>query len=131
MKPKLIRCASAFAAGALAALAVFMDKGLFAEQNTQRVYRVLCDGFFLAAVLLLCAGALLLVTNEGLFSMLGFSVKRIGVFFFTRKTGPELEKFSDYYHRKRENRVPFAFLLVIGGIFLVAAGICCILFMNA
>lgn len=118
------------AVGLLIALGVFLVKGLFTQTDALIRLKILCDGFFVSAVMLLGVGLLVMVSNEGIFSTLAFGVKRFGLFFFNRKIEKDRESYADYYQRKREKQAPYKFLLVVGGAFMLVAVILCVVYIT-
>lgn len=99
--------------------------------NWQKEYawtHLLCDGFFVAAVVLLGFGGLKFVRNEGVFDMLTYSVSTIFQIHypFTKMNSPLQERpetFIDYKERKRAKRKPAAELLWSGLLYLVLAAV--------
>lgn len=82
----------------------------------------LCDGFFVAAVVLLGVGGLKVARNAGTFDMMSYG---LGAAFKMTFPWIKMEKkdadFVAYKERKREERKPAADLLIAGAIYLVLA----------
>ncbi|MBR2047424.1 MAG: DUF3899 domain-containing protein [Oscillospiraceae bacterium] len=81
--------------------------------------RQLCDGAFVAAVILLGSGGIRFCSARGGLDMLGYGFKSV-VEMFTkagRMDGPD-EDYFDYVQRKSEERKPFGHYLIAGSIFL-------------
>lgn len=97
--------------------------------NWQKGYLVthlLCDGFFVAAVVLLGFGGLKFARNQGVFDMLTYSVSSMFQIHypFTKMNSPleeRQESLIDYKERKRAKRKPATELLWSGLIYLVLA----------
>ena len=101
--------------GALIFLGVFM---LNREQGFS-LTRQLCDGAFVAAVILLGSGGIRFCSARGGLDMVSYGFKSL-VELFTkagRLDGPE-EDYFDYVQRKSEERKPFGHYLMAGAIFL-------------
>ena len=97
--------------------------------NWQHEYRwshLLCDGFFVAAVVLLGFGGLKFTRNQGMFDMLTYSVSSTFQIHypFAKMDSPlqdRQESFLDYKERKRAKRKSAAELLWAGLVYLVLA----------
>jgi len=90
------------------------------------VTHLLCDGFFVAAVVLLGMGGLKYTRNQGMFDMLSYSLSTTFTLHypFTKMNSPleeRQESFLDYKERKRTKRKPAADLLWSGLVYLVLA----------
>lgn len=72
--PLLLRYLISFAVAALMALGVMSIRGLFSgeEMSLYDTYKALCDGFFVAGILMLCFGCIVFVAQEGAFDALRF-----------------------------------------------------------
>lgn len=95
------------------------------------VVHLLCDGFFVAAVLLLGSGGLVICRNKGAFDMMGYGVKSVVnmVIPATRLGGPEQdEDYPTYCQRKAAERKPAPHLLVAGGIYLALSVVCMVIY---
>ena len=87
---------------------------------------LLCDGFFVAAVVLLGFGGLKFTRNQGMFDMLTYSVSSVFQIHypFSKMDSPlqdRQESFLDYKERKRAKRKSAAELLWSGLVYLVLA----------
>ena len=93
------------------------------------VTRLLCDGFFVAGVLLLGTGGLKFVRNEGMFDIFTYSIKSVFTIHypFAKMKSPLEEKkaedFPTYKERKREKRKSPADLLWAGLVFMALAAV--------
>ena len=77
---------------------------------------LLCDGFFVAAVVLLGFGGLKFTRNQGVFDMFSYSISNVFTLHypFTKMNSPfeeRQESFVDYKERKRAKRKSAAELL--------------------
>lgn len=90
--------------------------------------RMLCDGCFVAAVLLLGSGGLKFARNQGTFDMMAYSMKSVFHLHypFSKMNSPLEEKeedFMDYKERKRAQRKPADELLWSGLIYLIGSAV--------
>lgn len=126
IKKVLIRTAAGF----VIAFLVWYVTGLFQAEGLKDILRILSDGFFVAAALLLGSGGLVWTYNGGVMDGLGFSFKTL----LDRMRG-------DYHERRqtfmeyRENREAKAsspkYLLLSGLVHLVLAILAVLVYMAA
>ena len=103
------------AAGAVIAAAVL-------ALNLSREYgalRSLCDGFFVAAVLLLGIGGIKAARNKGSFDVAGFGLRHVVDITIPALRREEKEDLQQYRERKAMERKSSVGLLLAGGIYLV------------
>ena len=102
------------AVGAATAAAVF-------SLNMSREYgalRSLCDGFFVAAVLLLGIGCIKAVRNRGAFDVAGFGLRYVVNISIPALRRDEDEDMQQYRERKAMERKSSVGLLMAGGVYL-------------
>lgn len=94
----------------------------------------LCDGFFVAAVVLLGVGGLKVARNAGNFDMISYGVK--SALYITlpwlKSNSPlehKEEDFVSYKERKRGERKPANDLLIAGVVYLVLASMLLIVYL--
>ena len=108
------------AIGVAIAFIACVSPGIFKAESTVDTIRILCDGFFAAAMLLLAAGGLQWTYNGGVMDGLGFSFKMA----FSRIRG-DFESshmtFSEYRERREKKSSTPAYLLLAGASHLVIA----------
>ena len=105
------------AVGAAIAAAVF-------ALNLSREYgalRSLCDGLFVAAVLLLGVGGIKAVRNKGTFDVAGFGLRHVIDISIPALRREEKEDLMQYRERKALERKSSVGLLLAGGVYLVMA----------
>ena len=90
------------------------------------VLRMLCDGCFVAAVILLGMGGLKFARNQGTFDMMTYSLKAVFHlhFPFSKMNSPLEEReedFADYKERKRAKRKSPSDMLWAGLLYLLAS----------
>lgn len=119
-------------AGAVIAVAV----AILGWSRGHSVLRLLCDGCFVAAVVLLGSGGLKFARNQGTFDIMTYSIKSVFHlhFPFTKMNSPLEEReedFADYKERKQANRKSSAELLWAGLIYLIAAVVILVIYLLA
>ena len=92
------------------------------EQTDSLVFRF-CDGFFVAAVMVLGFGGLMFARNKGTFDMLAYSVKSVfHIHYPGASIGDAREKEEDfvgYRERKAKTRRPATGFLLSGLVFFI------------
>ena len=117
---------SFFAGALLCALVIFINR-----DQGYSVLRQLCDGCFVAAVLLLCIGALRAIINQGAFDVLGYGVQSV---FHLHVPGASIgnardqETMEAYRARKAKKRKSPIGQLFAGLVWLAASVVLLILF---
>ena len=90
---------------------------------------LLCDAFFVAAVVLLGAGGIAFCQSKGALDMLGYGVSSLlNLFLHAGRRDAKEEDYYSYCQRKAEGRKPYAHTLWAGLCFLVPAVICLVLY---
>ncbi len=113
----------ALAVGAAIALAV----ALLNRSSEAGILRLLCDGCFVAGILVGGAGCLMLAGNEGVFDIFGFGVSFVlnlhwsGLFHMPEER--RRESYADYKVRKSASRSSPGGVLLAGGIYLLLAAV--------
>ena len=95
-------------------------RGLFTAPEAAERVRCLCDGFFVAAVLLGGLGGLTWVRNQGVFDSAVYSVKTAFSVRW-RMFGDYRESREEYQDRKAKGRGPAGPLLLAGGVYLLVS----------
>lgn len=115
--------------GLIIAAAVVSFGGLFQAESARDVFRILSDGFFVAAAMLLGMGGLVWTYNGGVLDGLGYSVKTL----FSRMTR-DFEKnkvsFAEYREQREKKASSPKAMLVVGAILMVIAVIFLLVYMN-
>lgn len=117
------------ALGLLASGGVLATHGFSLSAAPAERWRLLCDAFFVPAVLLLGAAALIFISNRGGFNGVGYAA-RYAVRMFVPWSGKRDESFGEFVaRREKEGGVRgYAFLLHVGLAFLAAAVVFLVLF---
>lgn len=100
-------------------LAIFL---IYFFVNDQVIYTAV-NAASISAIVLICVGGLVYVSNEGFFDFFSFGVKQVGSSIFGKK-GNENNDFAVYKEQsrtKRENRPKlYLSMLAVGVLFLIA-----------
>ena len=106
----------------LAASAVATNfAGFFTAENAAGMVHAICDGLFVAAVLLLGGGGLGYASNQGIFDVLRYgtslaiNVMRPGK--FVKKYG----SYVDYKEHRKSKKIEWVHIVLVGCGYLVAA----------
>ena len=96
---------------------VAYSQGIFTATRPSVIFQILTDSFFVPAVLLLGAGGLAFVSNEGGFDALAYGITSFADLFRKEKKN-KYKTFYDYKTEKAEKTLPVSFLLITGLIFM-------------
>ena len=108
-----------FGLGITAALC--FSRGVLEKTELTDVLHLLCDGFFVPAVLMLGVAGLAFVSSNGIFYVLGYAVKTLfSVHNWSQKNKfGERQTYADYVEEKRAKETKFPTeILVVGLVFL-------------
>jgi hypothetical protein len=114
------------AIGAVFILLFLISYGTFGSSITaSERMKAFSDAFFLIGTLIFCMGLFVLLSRKGSLDGLGYCVQfvRDRLLFHAN-----METYADYKARKREKKTPCLFLIVVGGSYLLIAGIFTALF---
>lgn len=93
--------------------------------------RYISDAFFTVGALMASFGAIVLVSSEGVFDGIAYSVREMSWFFWSRYRGKNHETFASYKARKAEKgRTVLGHLFMIGALFLAVSGVLTLIFMR-
>ena len=109
----------------LVGFAIFAAVLILDLTRENSVARSLCDGFFVAGMLIMGMSGLMFAGNEGVFDIFGFGISHL---FTTRWPGLSTmpddhrkEKYVDYKARKRKNPSKPLPVLLAGAVYMVLA----------
>ncbi len=105
---------------------VISVREIYTVTDTQQIYRFLSDGFVVPAAVFLCLGTLIWIANFGVFTGIGYAIKH-AVLMLIPLSKKKHETYADYRENKQKV-TGFAFLFVIGVIFLIPGVVFAILF---
>ena len=113
MKSKIIKYGVVSAIGLLMGYFVLNNYGFFESDDVLYRYRVLCDAFTIPGVIFIMCGALVWISQQGMFDTLSYAGKMIKDQFSREH---EHIKYGDYVVEKREkrNHGGFGFLVITG-----------------
>ena len=103
--------------GLVLAGAVILNQGVFSVSGAD-VIRIVCDGFFVAGVLMLAAGLLKWISNEGGMDGLNYALK-VGVARIKRDYEGSRKSFADY-REEREKKATSPLPLILSGVIHLA-----------
>ena len=143
-RPWYVRWGITFGVGLVIVFGFALARDVFQSASVARVWRVLCDGCFLTAVLFMGLGIMTLVSSEGMFDILSYGVlcakstlRRDGMVKSKRLPGGEDEEsrgrptFYDYKMAKRGTGKTHWYLVFVGLIYLGLSLLCLLMFENA
>ena len=116
----LLRWLISFLVGALVVVLMAFGRGILEVEGTARVWRILCDGCFMSAVLLVGIGLMTFVSKEGTFDILSYGMMCFGNLFKKKPGQPRDEEtgekmtFYDYKVAKRGTRSTHWYLVFVG-----------------
>lgn len=118
MKKILLRYGITTLVGLLLAFFATLVQGIFSQTDTVAVMKILCNAFFASGVIIACVGLLVVATEGGAFDMLAYAV--VLIFDGLRKdvTKRKYKDFYEYKQAKKEKKRSFAYLLIVGLIFI-------------
>ena len=113
--------------GGVIVVTYVLSRGLFSA-SLMEAYRILCDGFTVAGLLMLSSACLIALSNKGVFHGLSY-VMSYAVRTFIPGGRDHQEKYYDYVQHRQEKRVKgFGFLFVTGAVFMGIALVFLVLF---
>ncbi len=130
-----LRYVIAAAMGLLIALSVCLFKGVFQETDPALIVRYLSDAFLAPGVLLTGIGRLSFLKKEGTYDGLFYSFHSMRAS-FARRYDDEARKdmartYYDYKQNVKGKRKVAWHLIIVGGVFLLAAIVLTIIFLKA
>lgn len=110
--------------GLAMAVAVLMSRGGFSQPDTESVYIVLSDAFFVPGIVLCGFGILAWVSHDGFFDAISYSASKVtSLFFSVFRKDERHQQYYDYKMEKQERRKkPGNAVIVTGVVFLLLAG---------
>ena len=139
-KPWYVKWGITFLVGLAVVLAMATSRDIFEQTSAANVWEILCDGCFLAAVLLICIGLMTFISSEGMFDIVSYSaIAFLDIFRKKEKkpvrsaplpganTGEESQLKKGYFEFKQSKvgtRSAQWYLVFVGLIYLAAAFVC-------
>lgn len=100
------------------ALLIMLGKGVFNQEDTKQVYKILSDAFFVPGVCITGFGLLIFASNGGTFDMLSFGMKKFFSLFKRDLKGTMKETFYDYRAAKEGTEKSFGYMVIVGLVFI-------------
>ena len=121
MKENLLKALAWVLAGLALAAVLTVTRGFGQAESLAEQLRLLSDGFFVAAAILLAWGGLTWTTNGGAVDGLGYSMKTLKDRLLPNPRYKRQESFADYRRRKHEKDTSPVPMLLAGALHLVIA----------
>lgn len=118
MKSKIIRYAITVLIGFAMAVCVSFIKSLYWLNDTVEIVKVLSDCFSLPGLVLVLFALLVVCSNGGTFDMLTFGVKKVVLLLKRNLSERDRESFYEYRKRRQENKRSFAYIMIVGAVYL-------------
>lgn len=112
------------------AFLVMLARNIFAVTETYEIMKALCDGFFVAGILVLSFGLLVVASNGGTFDMVKYGVFSLFAVFMKDVTKRKYRTFYDYRKAMQENKRSFSYLIIVGVAFMIIAVVFLLLYLN-
>ena len=127
----LRRTLISFAICGLLSFMIMWIRGLFEVKNKLDLYMVLSDGFFVSGILVMGFGLLIVVSQNGAFDAIRFSIQSI----LSRFSKEKRDKYVSYAEYKEKlaakGKLNCLFLILPAALFLLLGALFTMLFMNA
>lgn len=121
-----------FGIGLAVALAVAVSRGALTTEDPQQWYSALCDACFVPGIIMVCFGLVAFSAYGGVFDILSYGVRSLLVLFTPFRKPDKHQRYYEYKLMKEAKRQkPKPHLLIVGLVFLAAAGVFLILFNRA
>ncbi len=117
---KYLRYIITFAVGLVAAFIICLCKNIFSQTSLNEIFKILVDALFASGTVILGFGLLVVATNGGTFDMLAYGAIMF-VSLFNKGTQRKYKTFYDYHEAQKDRKYSFAYLLIVGGILIVAS----------
>ena len=130
MKTKFLQYGITTVLGALLVLAVIFSKNYFSVVETKERIKIIADAFTVPGILLVCAGLLVFVTNEGVFHIFTYGIQSFANLFKKGRRKMKYATYYDYKESKKDQKSSFGFILFVGLFYLTVAIIFNIIWLN-
>ena len=124
----LLRYAITSLLGLLIAFLIAYFKGVFMQTEAKEVMRILSDAAFVPGVIIEGVGLLVLVSAGGVFDMLAYGVRSLFVVFLRNPANRKYKDYYEYRQAQKGKKRSFAYLAIVGGVFILIAIIFLVLF---
>ncbi len=121
-KKRLLKYGITTAVALGVAVLIMYSNGLFETTDTLTRYKLLADAFTIPGVILLCIGALVWVSTDGMFDGFTYAAKRLSSLIPFYGKNYKHERYYDYVMRKRGKRIGgYGFIPIVGAGFTAVA----------
>lgn len=110
------------AIGLFVAGGIAFSKDVFNQAELAMVFHTLTDSFFVPGVLIMGFGALIFVSNEGVFDGLVYGVTSF-LDIFRKEKKNRYRTFFDYKEEKGNRDTRFGYLIICGLVFIAISGV--------
>ncbi len=129
IKTRLLKYGITVAVAAGIAALIMYSNGLFEASDTLTRYKLLADAFTIPGVILLCIGALVWVSTDGMFDGFTYAAKRLSSLIPFYGKNYKHERYYDYVMRKRGKRISgYGFIPIVGAVFVAIAVVFIVLY---
>lgn len=129
IKKRIIKYSVTTALAAAVSALIMYSNGLFEATDALARYKLLADAFTIPGVILLCLGALIWVSTDGLFDGFTYAAKRLGSLIPFYGKNYKHERYYDYVMRKRGKRISgYGFIPLVGTVFTLIAVVFIVLY---
>ena len=129
LKKRLLKYGITTAVAAGIAVLIMYSSGLFEVTDDLTRFKLLADAFTVPGVILLCIGALVWVSTDGMFDGFTYAAKRLGSLIPFYGKNYKHERYYDYVMRKRGKRISgYGFILIVGAAFVAIAVVFTVLY---
>ena len=113
---------SGFLSGTIAALLIMAARGIFTAENSVQRLLCVCDGFSISGILLLCTAAVMWISDQGSFDILGYAVRKGLHHILPGRFGEDIGSYYDYKTamKEKDHSKSIKLLLIPGAVFLAA-----------
>jgi hypothetical protein len=106
--------------GLLMTLGILLYRNAFSQTDVSLLYSALCDAFFIAGIMLFLFGLLVMISNEHLFDLTIYGVKKVASLFFN-STGPSTSFHEYRLIKQEEEKKSFGYIVIIGIVFIAVS----------
>ncbi len=117
MKP-IWRYVITLLAGFAGAALIAWNKDIFAQTDPQKIFHILSDAFCVIGVVEAGFGALIFVSNEGMFDVVVYGFQNF-LAMFRKEYKKKYATFYDYRVSREGKKTKFGFMLICGCFFMV------------
>lgn len=114
--------------GGLMAWFTISNYGYAEAASSAEKYRILSDAFSIPGVIFIMVAFLVMVSNGGFFHGISYAMSYAVRTLIPGMMHKNMERYGDYVEKRKDKRLSYGFLFVVGASFLLAAIVFLILF---